>query len=244
MHIVFKRIASLLLLLSATAPCVAAPAAPARVIILATLHSFHPRVPAYGFAALGQAIERLKPDVLCLEVRPKDLALRGPERIKQEYPRVIYPLVAKHHYRLYALEPSEPLYSDIVKPYVAAGRAFEKTHPRQAEALEKYSDDTLNALAAYWTSPARVNDAVTDAVFAGKHALQQAMIGPGERAGWQAWNQHFLKVIIRAARGNPGKRVVVTVGVEHTYWLLAHLRGLPGIELGNTASLLAGDSAR
>ncbi len=237
-----NRLACLSLLLAFVLPCSAAQTAapaPARVVVLATLHSFHAKVPAYGFDTLRETIEGLKPDVLCLEVRPKDMVKRGPERVKQEYPRVIYPLIAKHHYRVYAMEPSEPLYSDIVKPYAAAEQAFEKDQPAQAKAFDAYSSDALDALVTYWTSPERVNDSVTDAVFAGKHALQEAMIGPGERAGWEGWNRHFLSVIKRAARENPGKRIVVTVGVEHTYWLRAHLKGLPGIELEDTADLLA-----
>lgn len=237
-----RRLVGFFLLLCAVVPLKVADAAPpARIIVLATLHSLHAEVPGYGFEALGDAVQRLKPDVLCLEVRPRDLHERGPERIKQEYPRIIYPLIAQHHYRLYALEPSEPLYGEIVKPYAVAEHRFEKEHPRRAKTFDAYADAALGVLETYWTSPERVNDAVTDAVFAGKHALQQAMIGPGERAGWQAWNRHFLKVITRAARENPGKRIVALVGVEHAYWLRLHLKGLPGIDLESTPSLLAGD---
>ncbi len=236
-----KRVLSIVLGVFALSagPVGAAPAhPPARVIVLATLHGLHAQVPAYDFDTLGHVIEGLKPDVLCLEVRPRDLDVRGPERTKQEYPRVIYPLIARHHYRLYALEPSEPLFSDIVKPYVASAQAFQKQHPEQAAAFDAYNETTLRTMQRYWTSPRRVNDATTDAAFAAKHALQQSWFGDGERAGWQAWNRHFLSVILRAARENPGRTIVVTVGVEHTYWLRRHLRHQPGITLVDTARLM------
>lgn len=230
-----------LLCLAVLMPCVAQ-AASARVFVLATLHSMHEKVPGYGYEALGRAIESLAPDVLCLEIRPKDLEKRGPEGIKKEYPRVIYPLIARHQYRLYAMEPAEPTYSEIVKPYAAAEQQFGTAHPAQAEAFNAYAEDALNALVTYWTTPAHVNDAVTDAVYAGKHALQEAMIGPGERKGWEAWNQHFLAVIKRAAQENPGRTIVVTVGVEHTYWLRAHLKDAPGIVLADTAAAISAAS--
>lgn len=235
-----RRVAMVLLLLFAVTPCWGG-SAPARVIVLATLHGLHDKVPAYGFDVLGRTIERLQPDVLCLEVQPADLELRSPERVKQEYPRTIYPLADRHHYKLYAMEPAEPLFSRIVKPYIAATQVFQARHAAQAEAFGAYADRGLDVLVAYWATPARVNDAVTDAVLAAKHALQQALIGPGERVGWQAWNRHFLDVIVRAARENPGRRIVVTVGVEHAYWLRGQLRGKPGIVLEDTGRLLAAE---
>lgn len=233
-----SRCMSVLLVLAGLCAPAYAAKAPARVVVLATLHAMHAEVPAYGFDRLGSIIEALEPDVLCLEVQPRDLQVHGPERVKQEYPRVIYPLLARHQYAVYALEPAEPEFSAIVRPYASASQAFGQQHPRQAQAFAAYGEATLKALAAYWTSPRRVNDATTDAVLDAKHRLQQGMVGPGERAGWQAWNGHFLQVIERAAREHPGARIVVAVGVEHTYWLRRHLRGLPGITLEDTASLL------
>lgn len=211
---------------------------PAQVIVLATLHQMHDEVLAYSFQDLSDVIERLAPDVLCIEVRAEDLAARSPQQTKREYPAVIYPLIDRHRYVVYPMEPSEPVFSALVEPYVAANQAFATSLPAQAEAFASYGAGVYAGLRAYWTAPARVNDDVTDQVMRAKHALQEAMIGPGERAGWQAWNQHFLGVIMRAAAENPGKRIVVTVGAEHGYWLREHLGKLPDVQLLDTAALL------
>jgi hypothetical protein len=64
------------------------------------------------------------------------------------------------------------------------------------------------------------------------------VVGPGERAGCHGWNAHFLELLFRAARVIPGRRVVVTVGAEHGYWLRAHLARTPGIVLRDAAALL------
>ncbi|MGB8635373.1 MAG: DUF5694 domain-containing protein [Rhodanobacteraceae bacterium] len=216
----------------------AAMATPANVVVLATLHGFHESVPAYGFARLKQIIEQIHPDILCLEVQAQDLQERAPEKVKVEYPRVIYPLIGQHHYRTCTLEPAEPEFSAIVKPYAASARAFRAGHPQQAKAFDAYAESGLDALRTYWSSPERVNDGITDAVFAAKHRLQEAMIGAGENAGWEGWNRHFQKVIVDTARENPGQRIVVLVGVEHTYWLRRHLKQQPGIRLENTAALV------
>lgn len=213
---------------------------PATVVVLATLHQMHADVPAYDNVALGRAIEALRPDVLCVELQPQDLTARPPEKSKQEYSAVIYPLIDRHHYRVYAMEPAEPRYSAILAPYRANTAAFGQREPAHAEAFGKYIDGLYAALRAHWTSQAAVNDQATDTALRAKHVLQEALMGPGERAGWKAWNGHFLDVIQRAARENPGRRIVVTVGAEHGYWLREHLRDAPGVVLLDMAAALQG----
>lgn len=219
-------------------PVMATAQTPATVVVLDTLHQMHAEVPAYDNAALGHAIERLKPDVLCVELQPDDLTTRPVEKTKQEYPAVIYPLIDHHHYRVYAMEPTEPLYDAILTPYRGNTEAFDTHQPARAEAFSKYSESLYTVLKAYWTSPAAVNDEATDSAFRAKHVLQEALMGPGEHAGWEAWNDHFLEVIERAARENPGRLVVVTVGAEHGYWLRAHLRNVADVTLLDTPAAL------
>jgi hypothetical protein len=211
---------------------------PANVVVLDTLHQMHAEVPAYDNAALGRAIERLKPDVLCVELQPDDLTARPPEKTKQEYPSVIYPLIDRHHLRVYAMEPAEPLYDTLLAPYRASAMAFNEREPAQAKAFGQYVDGLYTVLKARWTSPAAVNDRVTDDALRAKHALQEALMGPAEHAGWEAWNGHFLEVVQRAARENPGRRIVVLVGAEHGYWLRGHLRDTPGMTLLDTPKAL------
>jgi hypothetical protein len=79
---------------------------------------------------------------------------------------------------------------------------------------------------------------VTDSVLRAKHELQQALVGEGERTGWERWNRQFLGVILQAAKENPGKRIVVLVGAEHGYWLRGHLAQATGVQLLDTAELL------
>ncbi len=217
----------------------AAPREPAEVAVLAALHRMHAEVPAYPASALEAAILRLQPDVLCIEVRPDRFAGRAPEANKIEYPEVVYPLLESRPYRVYPMEPENPLYDRIGAPYMAASRAFHEAQPEAAAAFAAYGKAMYAALQAYWTSPARVNDAVTDQLMRAKHALQEALVGEGERAGWEAWNAHFLQVITRAAEENPGKRIVVVVGAEHGYWLRERLAQAPGIRLLDTAALLS-----
>lgn len=230
----------LALLLSCAIP-VAAAAQPgaAEVAVLATLHKLHADVPAYSGEVLQASLLRLSPDVLCIEVRPDRYAQRAPELNKVEYPEVVYPLIDMHGYRVYPMEPAAPRFDEILGPYLAASRAFREARPIPAAAFWAHTDALYAALRAYWTTPSRVNDAVTDQQMRAKHALQGALIGDGERAGWEAWNRQFLEVVERAAAENPGKRIVVLVGAEHAYWLRERLARHPGMRVLDTAALLS-----
>ncbi len=228
------------LLLSCLIPvALAAPPKPAEVAVLSTLHTLHDDVPAYSRSALRESILRLRPDVLCIEVRADRYAQRAKEATKVEYPDVVYPLIDAHRYRVHAMEPAPPRYDEIVGPYASAGREFQARDPVAASAFAAQTEALYATLRAYWTNPSRVNDAVTDQQMRAKHLLQEALVGEGERAGWEAWNRHFLDVITSAAAAHPGKRIVVLVGAEHGYWLRERLAGRPRVRLLDTAALLA-----
>jgi hypothetical protein len=227
------------LLAVATGVAQAAQPRPAEVAVLATLHAMHADVPAYSAKVLERTILGLSPDVLCIEVRPERYAERAPEANKVEYPQVVYPLIDAHGYAVYPMEPAAPRFDAILGPYLAAGRAFQAAQPGVAAAFSAQNEALYATLRHYWTSPARVNDAVTDAQMRAKHGLQAALVGPGEQAGWEAWNQHFLDVVVRAAQAHPGKRIVVLVGAEHAYWLRERLSRQPGLRLLDTAMLVS-----
>lgn len=201
------------------------------VVVISTMHQMHAEMPYYSFDDLRQLVLAAEPDVLCLEVQPADLVARPDEKNKREYPEAIYPLIDASDYAVYAMEPSEPLFSQLLQPYIQANKDFREDHPEQAKALDSYIEGTYAMLSAYWKSPAMVNDSFTDSVFATKHEVQQTLIGPGETQGWADWNEHFLSVILKAVDEHRGQRIGVVVGAEHGYWLRGRLRNTAGIKL-------------
>lgn len=226
------------MLLLIAAP-VGLPAPATEVVVLSTLHGLHAEVPGYDDERLAQAIRRLAPDVLCLEVSPEALAGRRPETVKVEYPRVVYPLLEREEYATCALEPPSEEAQRIIGPYLAANQAFADGSPEAHKDFSAYGDALYALLKRHWRDAASVNDTTTDQAMQGKHALQASLIGPGEAAGWEAWNRHFSARVREAAAAHPGKRVVVLVGAEHGYWLRRDLAEAPGIVLLDTAALLA-----
>jgi uncharacterized circularly permuted ATP-grasp superfamily protein len=64
------------------------------------------------------------------------------------------------------------------------------------------------------------------------------LFGDKQRRGWEGWNTHFLETILKAAEENSGKRIIVVVGAEHSYWLRNKLRKQEGIRLVEPEEIL------
>jgi hypothetical protein len=196
------------------------------VIVLSTLHQLHGEIEGYSFQDLLNLIEQLNPDVLAVELTTEDLESRRDHSTKQEYQESVFPLLEKYNYIVVPLEPSQPLFDEIVGLVRTAQSNLSARKPVLAEAFGIYAESLYEMLRETWTSPEAVNSRDTDLLFESKHRYQNAIFGPMEAEGWERWNQHFLDQILDASKNNPGKRIVVLVGAEHSYWLRAHLKTL------------------
>ncbi len=214
------------------------PTARTEVLVLSTLHQHHPRVPRYGYAELTRIIELLEPDVLALELSAEDLAERRPQRAKQEFPNSVYPLLDRRPLPTVALEPADPVRSGLIGMMAGSQQRFFAETPDLAQAFIDYNDLVLGSLLDGWRSVCDVNSSRTDAIFAAKHRLQDAIQPSEQAAAWDGWNQTFLQRITDAARRFRGQRIVVVVGVEHGYWLRQHLAMQPDLTLLDPAEQL------
>jgi hypothetical protein len=202
---------------------IASAAGPAEVIVLSTLHQLHAQTNGYSFADLSEVIEQLHPDIIAVELTAADLESRREQSTKQEYQRVVFPLLDKHNYEVVPLEPPQPLYDELVSLFRKAQKDLSEQNPVGAETFNLYMDSLFEMLGERWVSPGAVNSRATDILFESKHRFQSALFGPEEAQAWQGWNQHFLQQILQTADANPDKRILVLVGAEHSYWLRAHL---------------------
>ncbi len=221
------RLAAVLTLaVSATSVQAQAPA-PAEVYILATLYQRHATTPAYSHDSLRQIIRRLKPDAVVLDVSPDELQAQAVHPSKAEYPEVIFPFVKSERLRAYPGEPPQPIFSEIVNQLGTELKRFQAESPVQAAADRAYSTASYAALAELWRSPADVNGRVTDAVLGARRAYQDRLAGTAVAEAWTRWNDHAAMMVRTAVTENPGKRILVLIGVENTWLLRATLKGDP-----------------
>ena len=193
------------------------------VVVLATLHKSHDRVDGYSFSDLSQLILDIAPDVIAVELTQKDIESLCAQPVKQEYERSVFPLLDDHSFRLIPLEPDEPEFSDLVAKSRHSIEVVSQSDAEKHEAFSDYVGDLYTLLFELWDSPLAVNSPYTDAVFRGKHAVQDNIYGTEQAEAWEGWNSHFASVILSMVRDGHSSRLLVLVGVEHAYWLRERL---------------------
>lgn len=191
------------------------------VLVLSTLHQYHGEVACFGFQTLRNILLELQPDLLLVEVDGDDLRLRREEKIKREYPEVVYPLLASAKLHVRPLEPSGPTKAALIDRVRAAAQQFEATP--EGAAFRAYVQSWLADLISSWTGPADANSSKTDAAVAAKHAQQDRLYPADYARCWEEWNRHFLERIVEAVKELRPRRAVVLVGLEHAYWLRPRL---------------------
>lgn len=213
--------------------------APTPVFVLATLYNRHASVPAYSHDSLAQIIRRINPEVLVLDVSPRELKAREVALSKAEYPQVIFPFMEAHALPTYPAEPDEPEFTRVVSQLGADLKRFQTEQPAVAAADRAHNEATYQALAHLWRSPAAVNGPVTDLLLSARRRYQDQMAGSGVAEAWRWWNQHALAMVQRAVAEHPGRRVLVLIGVENCGPLRAALAKEPNVQLVDMASWLS-----
>ncbi|MGH7712366.1 MAG: hypothetical protein ACREOG_13840, partial [Gemmatimonadaceae bacterium] len=94
------------------------------IFIVGALHSLHGTEPGFDFAALRRVIDAIKPDVMVLEVRPDELQERKDTPGRPEYPQVVWPMLKERTIQAIAMEPGEPLFSELVGAASSASNQF------------------------------------------------------------------------------------------------------------------------
>lgn len=216
------------------------------VAVMGMTHSGHTTSEVWGLEEVEQAVRAFAPDVLCTEIAPDRW-----ERIERdllecdaiEDPRVLrFP-----EYKDLLLRLSVELQIEV-EP--CAGWTLEMSDLRQTRIAQFGSEDRwaqeraeyAAAQMAWETArggappvpddPAYIHSDAYDADQKGRLALydhfQNDMIGPG---GWTNINVEHYRQVDRTLRAHAGKRVLITFGGGHKYWLLERLRERDDVRL-------------
>lgn len=207
------RIAACLLLLSVTSSVgfAEAKARPrsAPVLVVGALHELHELEPAFDYDRLRTAIADFKPDVLVLEVRPDELAIRKATPGRPEYPAVIWPMLASSRVRAVAMEPGGAAFDEITGRAGSAIDAFRTRDPHGTAAFVALESAAKTALIEYWKAPAMVQDDTTGTVIQGMREMHFALAGDALASAQSKWDNYMAEVAVQTVRANPNKRVLV-----------------------------------
>lgn len=234
-------VASLLL----TSPLAQGEAAePAELFVVGTVYSRHQSMPGYDLPALRRLVLAIDPDVIVTDCTPTEIRERKVHASKVEYPQVVFPLIDEHGYRVYAGEPDEPLFTQIVQPLAQALSKYAETNPTRVEALKEYERAMYEVLKLHWRSPAQAQDETTAMLLKANEAAHTAFYGDILARGNKAWVEHWVAVVRRAVAENPGKRVLALPGLHNRHGILEELRRDTNVKLVDVKSWLTEQKSR
>lgn len=234
------RLPCLFPVLLAAAATSANAAAASQIFVLGTLYSRHQSIAAYDLDALRRVVLAINPDVVVVDCTPTEVREQKVHPSKVEYPQVIFPLIQQHGYRVYAAEPDEPLFTQIVQPLSQARSAFAEAKPEQARVLSDYDKATWSALKLYWQSPADAHDATTALALAGRKALDDRVYGELQEQANTRWIEHWVRIVRQAAVENPGKKILAVAGIDNRAEIERELRRDRALDVVDMAQWLRG----
>ncbi len=216
------------------------------VLVLGMIHSQHRTSPTWGLEQVAATIRRIAPDVICPEIPPdrwqriwRDWAERGviedPRVLRfPEYTDVLLPLKIQMGF---AVEPCAAWSKEMADLRQARIKQFETDSVFAAEnkKYQKAEHEIEQWLAAhpideddpYVIHSERYDQRTKKELAAYDHFLND-WIGPG---GWTNINEAHYRLIDRAIKRHPGKRILITFGAGHKYWFLEQLRKRKDIKL-------------
>lgn len=191
--------------------------------ILGTVHDDEMRKEFnYSLENMKELIEWFKPDIICGEVRPEDWqnycynneyeGYLGPN----EYKRLIIPLCEKQGIKFIPIDWFEDDMANM--DYFRGKSEFE------VNTLEKHFESIMTIymeVAKKSTIP--FNSFEFNGIVEKKQDFQSSINPEVHNVYWTCRNQIMIERIKKALENNKGKRVLCTVGAEHTYFYYKNL---------------------
>jgi hypothetical protein len=213
------------------------------VLILGCFHADSSTAPQYT-AKLKAAIIEVMPPVLCVELSPEQLRNDSPHGAKKEYKDVILPLAEKYDMTVVPIDPPQIIGDPLIQEMRRAERVPEsdETGKVQRQLMEKLAELT----AARWYVALEETDCF-DYVQAREfdilhyepwYALEKEYF-PESWNIWNVWNEHVANNIGNTIKQYPGAVILVTIGLDHKYWLWNRLKDRNDIILHNLSTYRA-----
>jgi len=198
-----------------------------KLIITGTVHLGEDGAAAY-IKQVHLLLMQLRPDIICAELTPEQAEGRATIDSKPEYHGAIIPAAEELGVRIIPIQPDE-----------AVGAEIEQ---RQRTALEKIqkAPDKVTVWRMWETFAERVAAGVSTIVEQsdGLALLQSFELDslvfepwwngirdefPEFYDSWEDFNRLMLERILDVVQQHPQKRIVLSIGLAHRYWMRRHL---------------------
>ncbi len=190
---------------------------PTRVAVLGTLAEFHQEPIPYDLDALVQLVADLNPDFVCLEITPEQWHQQNFDDLPPEYREALLPLAYQTDMVVVPIAetnpPAEPAASGWRGQLITLCRrglaSIQRTAPDAAAVNQGWRHDLANVL---------------------YHLI--AWLGEGQvEKEWQTHRHHLAQQVLKLARRDPSRRVLVVVNVRHCHHIRPTLSEYSDIEI-------------
>lgn len=186
-----------------------------RLAILGTISDLHRQPLPYDLACLRNLIAERSPDLLCAEITPEAWEQDDLANVELEVREALAPVEASTDIVLVPVAPSLKSYQEYT-PETGWRRRIAQ----------------LGVKALRWGEQKAGTPEAIHGLFFGAFchtvcALSEAAWNPEERAAWNQQNREMAENILRAARRDPGRRVLVAVQCQRMHPLTRLLKTHP-----------------
>ena len=194
------------------------------VFVIAALHGAHETESAFGFDKLRDIIDKAAPQVLLLEVRPDELEGRTDTPGRPEYPKVVWPILARGGIEAYPMEPGGDRFKLISERATGAVNARAREDSAAVAFWGRYQRVFTTTLQAYWNRPSDVHDENSANMSRSFYVLQAALLGDAYRGVQHDWDEFMIARVLEAVERSPDKRVVVLASFRNRHRFVEALR--------------------
>jgi hypothetical protein len=230
----------LLLAAASLAACATTPAPRTQVMVIATVHRLHERIPTYSYDILYQRIRDFAPTAIGVEIRPEDI--REPRDYRQRYyPHEMVELSEEYAVIATGIDWLGPTIEGQLIPDGYFQSMEIKVLERELENDPTARSEALDALNAQkqplirTATPQSLNDGRYDAINREYYRVLREL---RTRTRYQpltdfyaARDAHLDANAVALIRANPGGRVAIVIGADHRSFMIDALTTAFGAEI-------------
>jgi hypothetical protein len=206
------------------------------VILMGTMHLDPSDYPEYA-SRLNDIIEEISPDIICSELSPEQLNGTQTCNSKPEQRDVVMPTARRLGIPIVPMQPATDTAIEWEKRYKAAVEELKSGND------SRYYLEISDLLAEYeaesWMRLVKSEDCIENVQLNECHVYPEARdkvsekLAPELASVMTEWNEYFLSSILLTSEQDPGRRILVIMGLWHKYWLWNQLEKHDHIRVHN-----------
>jgi len=197
------------------------------IIILGTVHVKNADAPHYA-PMLKQAVADINPDIICAELNREELDGKSVNDSRPEYPETILPLAKEKNIPVIPFLPDSTTRTELEKK---KGRVLKQIEDNQWmrivwEFAGQWEDIAYTKIMNALENPEAFEILQRPEIDRLHFQSWFEVLGqffPEYLMLWEDWNTLMHENLLKIIEENSGRKILITVGHAHKYWLTAKL---------------------